>query len=257
MTMTRRVFAPLECKRCRHESSLPVSFCAGTAGEDTYRMGQVVPPEDRLQAGETFRGSSPRYCPACLKEWQKAETSARYKYMADVARDGRMALSPYGGSSVLTPEQILDLGAAAIDDVIAGHGAPPPPTQNWLEFSYTWGDVEAVPADEAYRDANQTLDAMIERELVRTGWRWGRNTERHNLRVLIDADGRIRVDVMRSAAACPVCTLEPAFEEPFDPCPRCGWFNDPLQHSNPEAFGSNLMTLAQAVNAWREGRPVR
>lgn len=57
---------------------------------------------------------------------------------------------------------------------------------------------------------------------------------------------------------CPVCELENAFPElgSFAQCPRCGWYDDPIQADNPDLDeGDNQpMTLNQAREAWKSGR---
>lgn len=257
MESYRRVLAPLACKRCHVETRFEVTFKTGPAGLETLEVGQTVPPEEELASGESFRGSAGRYCTKCFKEWQRGECSSRYKHMADAVRDGRLAIRRAGSADTLTTDDLLELGRQAIEDVFEGHGAPPPPTQDWVAYEFTWEGEDAVPGNRAHQACNAFLDEKVEAELVRGGWRWGRNALRHNLRVYLDADARIRVEVVKSPNSCPVCTLEPAFEEPYDQCPRCGWYNDPLQRNHPEAFGSNLMTLQQALAAWRDGKPVK
>jgi hypothetical protein len=59
---------------------------------------------------------------------------------------------------------------------------------------------------------------------------------------------------------CPVCGLEDAFPEPraWEECPRCGWYDDPVQYRFPDAdSGDNEpMTLNQARKAWALGQRV-
>ncbi len=258
MDAYRRVFAQLSCKRCGVENRFEVTFRAGPLGPtDTFYEGQAIPPEERMQSGEVFRGTASRYCLQCLKDWQRAEVAARHKAMAGFVADGRLTLRRIESGTPLTADEVDALGRGAMEDITSGHGAPPPPTQNWVEFTFSWEGEEAFPSSRAYQSANAEIDHFVESHLVRCGWRWGRNIVRSNLRVLIDAGDCIRVECAKSPSACPVCTLEPAFEEPFDTCPRCGWINDPIQRHTAEAYGINLMTLQQAMQAWGDGKPVK
>lgn len=58
--------------------------------------------------------------------------------------------------------------------------------------------------------------------------------------------------------ACPVCgkyIFE--FHGSFDICPVCGWEDDNLQEKRLDFDGgANLMSLNQARQAYKEGRPV-
>ena len=58
---------------------------------------------------------------------------------------------------------------------------------------------------------------------------------------------------------CPVCgKYYFKYEDSFEICPCCGWENDYLQAVYPdEEGGANEMSLNQAREAYRNGRPVR
>lgn len=257
MESYRHVMAPLSCKRCHVETRFEVMFEAGPAGRDSWEVGQPVAPEDGFAPGESFRGTTSRYCNACFKQWLRTETTLRFRHMGDAIRDGKLTLRWQTSDRDITIDELVNYSAQVLAEIDEGHGAPPPPTQNWVDFECLWEGEDAGPGSPAGRACNAWLDERTETDLVRSGWRWGRNVQRNNLRVFVDASGMLRVEVMRVVSACPVCTLEPAFEEPYDACPRCRWYNDPIQRGNPEAFGTNLMTLNQARAAWSDGRPVR
>lgn len=57
---------------------------------------------------------------------------------------------------------------------------------------------------------------------------------------------------------CPVCgTVAFPFQGSYDVCPKCGWVNETFQEENPDEDGGvNFMSLNQARQAWREGKPI-
>ena len=57
---------------------------------------------------------------------------------------------------------------------------------------------------------------------------------------------------------CPICnTLAFPFHGSYDVCPKCGWIDEPFQEENPnEDGGVNFMSLNQARQAWKEGKPI-
>lgn len=54
---------------------------------------------------------------------------------------------------------------------------------------------------------------------------------------------------------CPCCGKATVSE--YDICPVCNWENDPIQFEHPGIRGANKMTLAEAKEAYRTGKPVK
>lgn len=55
---------------------------------------------------------------------------------------------------------------------------------------------------------------------------------------------------------CPVCGKTQVGE--YDICEICNWENDPIQFRNPNfSGGANRMSLLEAKEAYRTGKPVR
>ena len=55
---------------------------------------------------------------------------------------------------------------------------------------------------------------------------------------------------------CPVCGKTQVGE--YDICEICDWENDPIQLKNPNfSGGANHMSLLEAKEAYRTGRPVK
>lgn len=54
---------------------------------------------------------------------------------------------------------------------------------------------------------------------------------------------------------CPCCGQTDV--EEYDICKVCGWGNDPIQLRKPDTMrGANRMTLSEARQAFKEGKPV-
>jgi hypothetical protein len=55
---------------------------------------------------------------------------------------------------------------------------------------------------------------------------------------------------------CPCCGKTTVNE--YDICPICSWENDPIQLQNPNlGGGANQMSLAEAKEAYSNGKPVK
>ncbi|MBR6705635.1 MAG: hypothetical protein IKI84_03010 [Clostridia bacterium] len=59
---------------------------------------------------------------------------------------------------------------------------------------------------------------------------------------------------------CPVCGTPafPSFSGSFRRCKKCNWMDDDYQEDYPdEGECANHMSLNQARQAWKEGKPIR
>ena len=57
---------------------------------------------------------------------------------------------------------------------------------------------------------------------------------------------------------CPCCGEKTLTEQnAWEICDVCGWEDDPLQHDEPDYDGgANSMSLNQAKEAYRQGKPI-
>jgi hypothetical protein len=69
MGMFRSVMVERTCEHCGESQPFEIQFKTGLDSCETYRLGELVAPDEGLRENQTYKGCADRYCESCIHEW--------------------------------------------------------------------------------------------------------------------------------------------------------------------------------------------
>jgi len=198
MGMFRSVLVERTCEHCGESKTFEIQFKTGFDSCETYKLGELVAPDEGLHADQTYKGCIDRFCDSCIREWAVDRQSAMRESMAQLVEANWLQVRNKGSEHWLSAGELrtgkMDASSAQPWEEDSEEKEPSIFVMaSDVHFDLVWKGVEVRFPNDAGREFDRELEERIDRVLRDQGWPSGRDFVQRDLLVYLDEDYRIRV----------------------------------------------------------------